>query len=231
MTFPPGITFYAAASAIRVEFGEFVLRESPADSLDVGIELLRERRARDDARHGRARCEPAECEFQQSATPLDAKRVELLDLGPVALSQKAIGRRLRVSQPRFLRQRLAAPVLAGQQSAGEREERQQAESVRVQRRQQLAVGVARKQTVLILRRDERVEIVQTRSPHRFGHLPRGHVRTPDIANLALARKIVQSAQRLLDRRQRIGQVLLVQVDPVRFQPSQTGLDRGHDVTT
>ena len=42
-------------------------------------------------------------------------------------------------------------------------------------------------------------------------------------------QIVERAQRLLDRRCRIGPVQLIEIDPVGLEPPQAGLDRLHDI--
>jgi hypothetical protein len=68
-------------------------------------------------------------------------------------------------------------------------------------------------------------------PVTFGCLPSckrniaGEIRIADVADLALADEIVERAQRLLDRRQRIVIVLLVEIDVVGLQPRQARLDR------
>lgn len=51
----------------------------------------------------------------------------------------------------------------------------------------------------------------------------------DIADLALADEIVERAQCLFHRSQRIIVVLLVEIDIVGLEPRQAGLDRVHDV--
>ena len=68
-----------------------------------------------------------------------------------------------------------------------------------------------------------------RGPLRLDHLPGGQGRAADVAHLALAHEIVERAQGLLDRGQRVGLVLLVEVDPVGFEALEAGLDLGHDV--
>jgi len=60
-------------------------------------------------------------------------------------------------------------------------------------------------------------------------LPGLPVRGADVANLALAHELVQRGQRLLDRRDRIGEVELVQVDPVGLEPPERCLDGDTDV--
>src|SRR5271167_1427709 len=67
-------------------------------------------------------------------------------------------------------------------------------------------------------------------PLRLDDLPGRESRAADVADLALPDEIIERPQGLLDRRQRIGLVLLVEIDPVGLEPSQAGLDFAHDVT-
>src|SRR6266478_2903369 len=122
-----------------------------------------------------------------------------------------------------------ALVLAGQEAVGERREWDQAEIVGLQYRHHLAIEPARQEAVLLLARDEVVKAVIPSRPLRLDNLPARQGRAADVADLALADEIVERPQGLLDRRQRIRLVLLVEVDPVGLQPSQAGLDLGHDV--
>ena len=85
------------------------------------------------------------------------------------------------------------------------------------------------QAVFVLAGDEAREVVGARGPQRVDHLPGRHLAAADVAHLALVHEIVERAQRLLDRRERIDQVILVEIDPVGLEPLQAGLDRGHDI--
>ena len=53
----------------------------------------------------------------------------------------------------------------------------------------------------------------------------------DVAHLALADEVVERGEGLLDRRQRVGRVQLVEVDPVGLQPAERSLDRQPDVAS
>ena len=96
-------------------------------------------------------------------------------------------------------------------------------------RDQLLLGAAYQQAVLVLRRGEAFESQRLRRPIRIGDLPGRQVRAADIADLALADQIVEGAQRLLDRGQRVGAVQLVEVDPVGLHPLQRGFDGLDDI--
>src|SRR5215217_277095 len=60
-------------------------------------------------------------------------------------------------------------------------------------------------------------------------MPSGKVRAADVANLAASYEIVQSAQRLFDRRQSVEAVHLINVDVIGLEASQTRFARGNDV--
>ena len=77
--------------------------------------------------------------------------------------------------------------------------------------------------------DEASEPPVVREPVRLDHLPGGELRAADVANLAGADEIVESAQRLLERRHLVPHVQLVEVDVVRSQPPQRALDSPQDV--
>ena len=124
---------------------------------------------------------------------------------------------------------LAAPVLAGEHPAGQREERQQPDTVVLQRRHEIVLDVALQPVVLVLRADEPLEVTRARGPFRLGDLPPGEVGRTEVAHLARAHEIVQRGQGLLDRRELVRPVQLVEVDPVGAQPAQRRLDRADDV--
>jgi len=65
---------------------------------------------------------------------------------------------------------------------------------------------------------------------RFVELHRREIGAADEADLARFHQVVEGAQRLFDRRIRIGPVQLIKIDPVGFEPAQARLGRLHDVT-
>ena len=58
------------------------------------------------------------------------------------------------------------------------------------------------------------------NPVGVGDLPTGEVGRADIAHQSLTDEVVEHRERLLDRRQRIGLVQLVEIDPVRAESTQ-----------
>jgi hypothetical protein len=55
---------------------------------------------------------------------------------------------------------------------------------------------------------------------RFHDLPGRQIRAPDVADPALADEVIERAKRLFDRRERIGRMELVEIDPVRLETPQ-----------
>src|SRR6185312_1052495 len=196
---------------------------------DIGRDLLRRGRAGDDAGDPRPPQQPAEGQLQQAAPAPLAKPGERFELLPVRVGQRALGDTRGRRQPRAFRHRRVAPVLAGQQPVEQRRERDQPQPVLRDHRRQRPVEIALDQIVALLARDKGVEVEVPRRPLRLDHLPREERRAADVAHLALAHEIVERAQRLLDRRPRVFDMLLVKVDVVGAEPPQAVLDRAHDV--
>ena len=76
------------------------------------------------------------------------------------------------------------------------------------------VELAFQQAVALLAGDESVEPEMRRGPLRLDDLPGRQGRAADVAHLALPHEVVERAQGLLDRRPRVGDVLIVEVDLV-----------------
>src|SRR5205085_10828761 len=85
------------------------------------------------------------------------------------------------------------------------------------------------QRVLVLRREER----RPPAPQRDGvggpYLRGGEVRRAGVTHLARLDELFERAERLLDRRDAVGTVVLVEVDVVGAQPLQRAVDRTPDV--
>src|SRR5690348_7144846 len=107
----------------------------PFDGTRIAVDLFRPGRTCDDARHFGACEQPCEGEFQQAVAMVLAPRLELLDAVPVGFGLVAIAEVLPMREARIPRHILVALVLAGEQTAGEREVRHQRQAVRVQCRQ------------------------------------------------------------------------------------------------
>jgi len=53
------------------------------------------------------------------------------------------------------------------------------------------------------------------------------VAAADVAHLALVHGIIARTQRLLDRSERIDEMILLEIDPVGLEPLETRFDRAH----
>src|SRR6266404_1448575 len=161
-------------------------------------------------------------------TALGSKTLEPLDGRPIVVGQIAARRSRHSAEARAGRRWRATFVFAGQQTIRQRAERDQPEVVSPQHRHHLAIEPTGEQAILLLARDEAVEAERRRCPSRLDDLPGWQGRTADVADLPLPDEIVERPQRLLDWRQRVRLVLLVEIDPVGLEAPQARLDLGHD---
>src|SRR6185369_11128928 len=102
---------------------------------------------------------------------------------------------------------------------------QQCGSFRFEQGNDVAFQIASGDRVISLQRVEPSEVFEFRDAERLRDLPGVPVRTTDVTNLALAHENVERVQRLLDGRDRIVGVNLVEIDVVRLQAAQTSLHR------
>ena len=107
--------------------------------------------------------------------------------------------------------------------------RNQAKAVILHDRLKIALQSAFEQTVFVLTCDKVIQIVMLRCPLRFDHLPCSKRRAAAVANLACPHQIIQRAQGFFDWCERIRAVNDVEIDPVGFEPLQTGIDGGQNV--
>ena len=122
------------------------------------------------------------------------------------------------------RRRLTPAVLAGQQTARQREVGQQPQAVAHARGNDVVERRAVQHVEVVLRADEARPTVRGR--HRLGcvDLLAREVGVADLAHLAGAHERVERRERLVDRYGGIGHVLLVQVDVVGAQTAQAAVD-------
>src|ERR1700689_2118480 len=59
-------------------------------------------------------------------------------------------------------------------------------------------------------------------PERLHQMPAGEIRDADIAHLAAAHELIERSKRLIERRESVPFVQLVEIDVVGFEPGQTG---------
>jgi hypothetical protein len=119
--------------------------------------------------------------------------------------------------------------LAREQAAGQGRPRQDAHAFLFAQRHDLALDVAAGDRVVHLGRDEARAAGLVAERQRLHGLPRGEVAEAHVAGLAGAHHVVEGAQRLLQRRDGIHAVDLVQVDVIGAQAAQAPVDAVHDV--
>src|SRR5262249_16326796 len=123
---------------------------------------------------------------------------------------------------RAWRRRLVAAVLPCQPAAGEWAERLVRDAVLVTQRQQL---------LLVTAIEERVRVLHERrlaDGERRAHLVRRDVADPVRADDAALDELLERADRLLDRRVRIGRMREVEIDAIDSQPLEARVDLTED---
>ena len=203
-----------------VQRGDLRRGQVPADGAEVLAQLLLVARADDHGRHGRPLEQPVERDLRHGLAGLPGDRVEGVD-DPVEVLvghlRPDVGRDLAPQAAR-LRQRLAAADLAGQPAPAERAPDDRADLLVEGQRHQLPLVVAADQRVVRLVGDVAGEAVPLGDGQRLHQVPAGEVRAADVADLAGPDQVVERAQHLLDRRQRVEAVQLEEVDVVGAQP-------------
>src|SRR5262249_52374667 len=124
---------------------------------------------------------------------------------------------------RALRRRLVAPMLAGEETAGERAPHQDAEALVERDRYQLVFRLARLQRVVDLLAYEALAMLALADAERLHEMPAGIVRAADIADEAAPDQAVEGFQRFLQRRLAVPLMDLVEIDDVGAQPLQARL--------
>src|SRR6185312_13134526 len=123
----------------------------------------------------------------------------------------------------------AAPVLAGEQPAGERTPDQDTEPLVEAGRNELVFRFARLQRVIDLLADEARLVPCIGYGHRIHDVPAGIVGAADIAHLAGTLQRIQRIDRLLDRRLAVPFMDLVEIDGLAPQTLQAFFARLDDV--
>src|SRR5215831_14531293 len=143
--------------------------------------------------------------------------LQRLDLGEVLVRRPALEKFER-GQARPSGECLAPMVLAGEQSAGEREIGQLPKAVLLAGRNRIALALTLQQAPLVLRCDEADKVMFLGFRFSLSDLRAREVRAAHRSYFALTHQVIQSRQGLLDRRSRIRVVHLVEIEPLRTQP-------------
>ena len=118
-----------------------------------------------------------------------------------------------------------ARELSREETAGQRTPDEQTEPLILEQRNHLAFQLAAGQRVKRLRAPKPFESLFARNRKRLHQLPRREIRAADVANLAGVHQIVEGAKRILEVRERIEPMDLIEVDVVGAEPLQARVDR------
>src|SRR6185437_14713792 len=138
-------------------------------------------------------------------------------------------RKIERDPARAVRSLAVTRELAAEQAAGKRAPGQDGQLLLPRERHDLPLEVAPGDGVVRLYALESLDSASLADPERLGDLPGGQVAQADVAYLARAHAIVERAEGLLERRQRVESVDLVQVDVFELQTSQALVDAVQDV--
>ena len=94
----------------------------------------------------------------------------------------------------------------------------------LQERDDLAFELPSSERIKGLRAAESFEALCPGDSQRLHHLPSREVGAADVTHFAAAHEVVERAQRVVEARQRVEPMDLIEVDVVRAQPRQAGLD-------
>ncbi len=78
-------------------------------------------------------------------------------------------------------------------------------------------------------RDVALESSPLGDGERLHQVPSREVRAADVSNFSAAHELIEGAEHLIDRSQRVEGVELVQIDVVGPEPAQTGFAGGDQV--
>ena len=120
-------------------------------------------------------------------------------------------------------------VLAREHALGERRPHHLADAEPLGDREHVLLDLPLQHRVLRLVRGERVEVELGLDAPRLLNPLRRPLGDADVEHLALRDKVVERAQRLLERRVRVRAVALVEIDVVRAEPLQGSVALLHDV--
>jgi hypothetical protein len=143
--------------------------------------------------------------------------------------QRPVVERVVRAHPGTARRLRVLLVLAGEEAAGQRRPGQQPDVVVQRGGDDLVLVLAADEAVLLLQGDRELQ------PHCCGggqgelQLPAGEVGQPDVVDLAGVDGVVEEAEGLLDRGQRVPPVHLVEVDVVPAEATQRGGEDGGSV--
>ena len=214
--------------ARRIQRRHLRRRQRPAHRAQILPQLRLVARADDHRRHARPPQHPVQRHLRHRLAGLGRDRLQRIDdfeqkfvrhLRPFLDHQRTV-------EPALLGLRLTAPQLPREPPPAQRTPHHRAHALVERQRHQLTLVVPPHERVIGLVRHIPRPPVPLRSGQRLHEVPAREIRAADVADLPRAHELVEHAQRLLDRRQRVEAVQLEQVDVIRPQPPQRRLHRG-----
>src|SRR5450759_2738405 len=118
--------------------------------------------------------------------------------------------------------------IAGEATARQRTPRNRADLLVGAQRQHLTLFLPVEQVVVVLHRYEARPAVESLKMQGFAEFPGEHRGGSDISGLSRFHNVIQRLQRFLDRHRMVPAVDLVEVDVVRAEPGEAGVDLGED---
>ncbi|CEJ45739.1 hypothetical protein XAB3213_3210009 [Xanthomonas citri pv. bilvae] len=208
-----------------IQAGTLVTGQRPTHRTEIFAQLHFVACANQHCAHGRPLQQPVDGDLRHAAAGLCGNGIERLDdVEQARIVDRRAGRGSGM-QTAVLRQRLAAPQLAGQPPPTERAPHHRTDALVDTQRHQLPLVVAPGQRVIRLVGDEAVPAMRIGDRLRLHQLPTGIIGSAQIAHLARAHQPIERGQGFFHRRHRIEGVQLQQIDVVGAQASQAGLHR------
>src|SRR5262245_7587969 len=214
-----------------VESGDLFGRKRPLRGAEVLPELFFIARAYDHARNGRLPQEPVQRNVGNCPAGLSRNGVDGIDdpIQPLLVNRRPHFRgRL---QPAFLREGLSPTDLPRETTPSERTPDHRADSLVERKRHEFPLVVTTDQRVIRLMRDVLRPSVALRRRERLHQMPAGEIGAGDVADLAAARQRVQCIERLLDRRERVETMHVVDVDVIDSEPPQACVTSSEQMMT
>src|SRR5262245_33375391 len=123
-------------------------------------------------------------------------------------------------QPAFLREGLSTPDLSSEATPSERTPDHRTDSLLERKRHEFPLVVTPDQRVIHLMRDVLCPPVAPRHRERLHQMPAGEIGAGDITYLTAPRQRVQRIERLLDRRERVEAMHVIDVDVINAETPQ-----------
>src|SRR5690606_911861 len=207
-----------------------ILGERKLRGTKVDPELLLISCTADHIPDARAGEHPVDRNFGNASACFFGDLVENVDDGiePLIVHRRAADGAAGRDPPLFGRR--SAPLAPGEPSPTERAPDHRAEALIERERHQLPLIIAVQKRIITLIDDVAAEPKTLRGREGFHHMPAREVRTADIADFARGDQIVERAERLLYRRERVKAVHKIDIEIIRSEPFQAIFACAHEMS-